>query len=392
MKFFFAIIIIGLFVSSCSKRQDSAQQSTWKFIYKPSDKKGHFATVFGQPVQREELIRALDTEFHELVEIEKRIAEDKRNLRYLPYLEVKKRQYSYLIEKLKRFAERQALSVDAKNAKKSLGDFIAEDIVKTASEVTDDEFRDFLRSKHVSPEDLTVTAGDRLRFALAAEKRSDLISQYVAQKTSQRPIEVHIEAPQHLIDLKEEWMPLKGRESAALRVVLFSDFACTPCVDAFTALQEIQNRFPKQVAIGFRFFIPDKNPHSMQMAEAAMCIYEQGNEAFWRFHDRVQSAPPPLSESDIYDIGEKSGVPVDRIRSCLVSRRLSEVVDFHLEYGEFLGLRSLPTLFINGDLYVGPYNKKNITEALLSLLNEQTSHLKWYQRWFDFFFFWWNEI
>jgi protein-disulfide isomerase len=203
----------------------------------------------------------------------------------------------------------------------------------------------------------SLTENDRERLAKIKE---DL--------TRQRPIAVGIKN-----------RPFKGSEDAAVTVVEFSDFLCPFCAKAAKYLKLAESSNHDTARFVFRHYPLDKScnrnlrsnvhPGACLLAEGSVCADEQNK--FWEYHDIAFETKGKISRSVAMDIASNIGLDSSAFESCLDSGRGLKVVKEDINAAFNAGVKSTPTLFINGRRLRGvpkpwvlneilQYSKKNL--------------------------------
>ena len=94
----------------------------------------------------------------------------------------------------------------------------------------------------------------------------------------------------------------------------------------------------------------------MQAHNAAECAAEQGK--FWPMHDALFENIGSLYSSDVREVTKalaiEIGLDTEQFNTCIDEQRYVEVVQAQDEYRRSMGVRTRPTLDINGQLVVGP--------------------------------------
>lgn len=165
------------------------------------------------------------------------------------------------------------------------------------------------------------------------------------------------------IDAGSEF-PSFGPENAPVTVVEFIDFQCGYCRMGAQTLHALRNRYPDQVRVVARMFPLDpscnpemKNaghPAACEAAKSLICAKKQGQEyaAYEKLFDNQASLAPGVPTRLVSEI---QGVDGEQLKSCLDSTETAEAVARDLREGQRLGVRSTPTLFINGRKTEGVY-------------------------------------
>jgi len=155
--------------------------------------------------------------------------------------------------------------------------------------------------------------------------------------------------------------PAMGADNASVTVVEFSDFLCPFCAKASQFIKLAESGAHDKVRFVFRHYPLDKacnsrlrsniHPGACLLAEGAACANEQ--DKFWEFHDIAFETKRDISRSKIMDIASKTGLDLNEFKSCLDSGRGMQVVAEDIAAARNAGVKSTPTLFINGRLLRG---------------------------------------
>jgi len=172
--------------------------------------------------------------------------------------------------------------------------------------------------------------------------------------------ESHRGAP---VGFTEDGFPYIGNPDAPVTMYEYSDYLCPFCErhsrQTFPALLESQI-IPGNVKVVFIDFpIVSLHPQAPLLAEAALCVAEQGAAAFWTMHDKLfESRARFASAASIEDIlGElagASGAELSQYDECMASDRQAAKVNAGVSAASELGFNATPSFqFIGpaGDSY-----------------------------------------
>jgi protein-disulfide isomerase len=150
--------------------------------------------------------------------------------------------------------------------------------------------------------------------------------------------------------------PVMGADDATVTVVEFSDFLCPFCAKASRYIKLTESGTHDTTRFVFRHFPLDKScnrklrsdvhPGACLLAEGAVCAHEQ--DKFWEYHDIAFETKGSISPSVVMDNASKIGLALGEFKSCLDSGRGLKVVREDIEAAFNAGVKSTPTLFING--------------------------------------------
>lgn len=149
-----------------------------------------------------------------------------------------------------------------------------------------------------------------------------------------------------------EGAPARGAEEPLVTLVVFSDFECPHCRDAAPALDHLVASHPGSVRLVFRHLPLPFHEHAALAAEAAEEARAQGgDDAFWRYHDRLVAGS--LGPSELVRHAEAIGLDARRFEIALRGRVHRDRIESDLELADSLGVDGTPTLFLNGRPLLG---------------------------------------
>lgn len=159
--------------------------------------------------------------------------------------------------------------------------------------------------------------------------------------------------------------PSMGSEDAPVTILEFMDFQCPPCKKVAGIMTDILETHGDRVRLVFRNFPRlEKHPFAARVAEAALCAHEQGR--FWDYYRALFKNQKDLDEDKLLGLAEKMGLNMDSFRECFLSGEKAARVVEDMNLGHDLGIRRVPTLFINGKKVEGVKSK----EEYLKLIEE----------------------
>jgi glutaredoxin len=140
--------------------------------------------------------------------------------------------------------------------------------------------------------------------------------------------------------------PEKGPAQPAVTIVEFADFRCPHCAAAFEVLEELAKRHP-EVRVRFYYFpLSGMGEKSVRAAEAAEEARAQGK--FWELAALMFRNQHALEPEDIAGYAKEVGMDVAKLAAALDQHtHLTTVMD-DKRLGESVGVKSTPTLFVDG--------------------------------------------
>lgn len=176
---------------------------------------------------------------------------------------------------------------------------------------------------------------------------------------------------QPVTDVPSDGRNVRGDPAAAVTIVEFSDFGCGHCAAFDRRIGELLQR-GADVRLVFHHFPLDSkcNPAISAAASgdrcvasaAAECAAEQGR--FWEYARTLFEHQPNFSTAELRDYARHVSLDLALFDSCLAGDEVHERVANDAKLGASLGIRSTPTLFLNGRRVDGDPGS-NLADALV---------------------------
>lgn len=146
---------------------------------------------------------------------------------------------------------------------------------------------------------------------------------------------------------------IKGNPNAPIRIVEYSDYDCPYCKDFHNTMTQIMNEYGVTGKVGWVYRqlpLEQLHPNSPRISEAALCVGEiGGNDAFWKFSDRVfkeREADELTNMTRLSEYAEAAGIDKTAFMSCLDSGREKEKVAASVKDGMAAGIVGTPHSFV----------------------------------------------
>lgn len=170
-------------------------------------------------------------------------------------------------------------------------------------------------------------------------------------------------------------VPVKGNENAKVTVVEYSDFQCPFCKRGSDMLPQILNEYGEKVKIIFKQFPLPNHNWAKNASIASLCSYEQSNDKFWDFHDKVFQKQKEInlenSGDKFKEVANEVGLDIPKFESCLNSEEIEQRLENEIKEAQSLGVRSTPTFIVDG-LMVPGANLQGIKNAIDSRLSDKS--------------------
>jgi len=155
--------------------------------------------------------------------------------------------------------------------------------------------------------------------------------------------------------------PCLGPASAPVTLEHFSDFQCPFCSRVTPTLQRIRDAYGDRVRICWRDYPLPMHPAAMPAAEAGREVRRQlGDEAFWRYHDRIFAISRGLTEELVTREALEVGASARPLRRAMSAHTHQAAVRAEMAAldASITGI-GVPTSFVNGRQLRGalPYER-----------------------------------
>lgn len=213
--------------------------------------------------------------------------------------------FSALIER-----EARARSVDP-------GDLIAAEVTNKLKEFTDEE-----------------------RFAAETAFRKKLFEQYAVRITLREPTPVA-----HAVSADDD--PVWGQQNAPVTIIMFSDFQCSACRAAHPLLKRVVTAHGGKVRLVIRDFpLESVHENAFAAALAANAARQQGR--FFEYIELLYSNQDALDPASLKRYASQLGLNAKQFELDFTSEKTAVEVRKDIADGDRFGIRSTPTIFVNG--------------------------------------------
>ena len=153
-----------------------------------------------------------------------------------------------------------------------------------------------------------------------------------------------------VIDL--EGMPRLGPADAKVTVAIFADFDCPYCRVVSPRIKQIQTDHAGDMAVVFKLFpVKAHGARAVVTSKAGWAAHLGG--CFWAFHDLMYAHFEDHDDDDIARLGAKAGCVAAPFEAAWRADSTTDMVRQLKREGVKLGVKSTPTIYINGKRYHG---------------------------------------
>jgi len=165
--------------------------------------------------------------------------------------------------------------------------------------------------------------------------------------------------------------PQWGAHDAPVTIVVFSDFQCPFCSRVEPTLKQVRDTYgPRKVRLVWKNNPLPFHQNARPAAEAGMVVFAlNGNDAFWRFHDRAFENQTTLTDEKFGEWASEAGVDLGKFRQALAAKTYSGKIDQDIALASSVGANGTPGFRINGATLSGaqPFEKfKELIDAQLA--------------------------
>lgn len=143
--------------------------------------------------------------------------------------------------------------------------------------------------------------------------------------------------------------PVRGKATALVTAVVFSDYQCPFCKKLETTLGKLRQTFGDDLRLVWRHhplpFHERAAPASYLALEARA---QRGDGAFWAVHDGLFASAPSLSDGDLERIAASAGLDVKRAMNAVRQKTHAAALQRDEDLAEDLAAVGTPTTFVNG--------------------------------------------
>jgi protein-disulfide isomerase len=165
-------------------------------------------------------------------------------------------------------------------------------------------------------------------------------------------------APQKLSGvIPEKGQPIRGIQTAKVRVHIFSDFECPYCKRGEENLALLAKEYPNDLLFVWHDLPLPFHERALPAARAARYAFEkQGNKGFWRMHAAlfdIDSDQAKLSDAEIRAHGNQLGLNADELMRFVSDGGKDAAIQRDIALAESLDINGTPAYVIGGYLVTG---------------------------------------
>lgn len=270
----------------------------------------------------------------------------------------KHREITEVVNRVKGVVIRGEYAKLANEAKQPLEQYLKTNVYPKDLSPSADETATFIKESNLSEPDLTDEVKKKVAMIIEERKRNALLETHFADKIQREPIMIYL-APEQLELISSQSLDsVWGYKDAPVHIQMFSDLNCAPCLELLKAVIAVEDKYSGQVRVSFNHYFNEQDRSASLMAEAASCAYDQSKKGFKKFVGKVANGGVLPEEESIYKTATESGLSADGMKTCLVGRKQTSLINDHLRFAKSSGVRAMPTIIIGGNVIEGPISQK----------------------------------
>jgi protein-disulfide isomerase len=159
---------------------------------------------------------------------------------------------------------------------------------------------------------------------------------------------------------------VRGSHTAPVTVLVYGDYECPYTRELEVSLARLRHLDNDSFRYVFRPFpLRHIHPHAQLAAEAAEAVDSlAGPDAFWVMHDALFANQDDLGLPNLERQATAAGVAPSTFRDALETHRFAKRVERYVRSGRANGVDGTPSVFINGERYLGGRDVATLREAV----------------------------
>ncbi|MGE3672370.1 MAG: thioredoxin domain-containing protein [Polyangiaceae bacterium] len=167
--------------------------------------------------------------------------------------------------------------------------------------------------------------------------------------------------------------PVWGEATAPVTLVVFGDLECKHTRRLFSVLDTLKSDFGKDLRLAWVHTPLTVHPGALRASQSMAALTRQyGSSAFWRILEEWAHSPDAPNDASLVRWGSDAGIRVDATKLTGDSVAEKQVADDRA-LGIRFGVRSTPTLYLNGALIEGFHSRGELHRAIQSELSATRS-------------------
>ena len=154
-----------------------------------------------------------------------------------------------------------------------------------------------------------------------------------------------------------------GDPDAPVSMVFYGDYESEECAKVHRVIVKLMEAHGKKVKLNYRHFpLTQIHQHAHKAAEAAIAAAQEGK--FWEMHNLLYAHNRRLGTISLREYAREAGVTSKNFLPDLMESKYGWTVRTDLLEALDKGIRTVPTLYINDQVYDGRLSQPEISKAI----------------------------
>jgi protein-disulfide isomerase len=272
-------------------------------------------------------------------------------------------------------AREKIFETEAKKRGMAVDKFVETELSKRRANVNEDMMRQFYENNKLRINQPYALVKDRIRQQLINNQEKGAKDSLTAELFKNYNFKFNLKEPQApVLNIVNDGKPYWGKVDAKVVITEFSDFECPYCRQMQPDVQRIKAEYGGKIKWVFRNFPLDFHAQAMPTHIAAQCAGEQ--KKYFEFQTRVFAIPYKgreldMSAAQLENVAQGIGLNMGAYKQCFADTNGAQrsAIEADMRYGQKIGVRGTPTIFINGVLFQQERSYESLKEAIEKQLN-----------------------
>ncbi len=154
-----------------------------------------------------------------------------------------------------------------------------------------------------------------------------------------------------VFDIEIDRSPVIGDKNAPVRIVAFLDFQCPYCTTMYPVIEQLLDKYPQKVSLVIKHFPLRMHPFAEKAAMASLAAAKQNK--YRELSSLYFKNYKNLNDQTIKEYAQQTGINMEAFDKEREDNALKTIIAEDLNLGKKLGIRGVPSVFINGRAFRG---------------------------------------
>ena len=141
--------------------------------------------------------------------------------------------------------------------------------------------------------------------------------------------------------------PVIGPKDAKVNIVAFLDFQCPYCGQIYPTLQEVLKKYPKEVNLIIKHY-PLTSIHKAAENAAVASLAAARQKKYKELNDILFKNYRNINDDSIKTYAKEAGLDMTAFDKDIKDPELKKIITEDMKQGQKLGVRGVPSIYING--------------------------------------------